>query len=144
MTPHYLAQSLLALLFFLWTPTLALAYSLSTTHHRIDVDPVLAVFSCVLATMAGATTLAIRLNGLTNEEPPRPLVKPWLFCFAHMMGSWLAGTVAFLLGRSQAMEVWASLLVVVLLSFGGAKVVEQMAEKYLAGSRPPQPKGTPT
>uniref|UniRef100_UPI0025F63590 hypothetical protein n=1 Tax=uncultured Xylophilus sp. TaxID=296832 RepID=UPI0025F63590 len=61
-----------------------------------------------------------------------PLPRPLLFCAAHMLGSWLAGTLAFITAQQQVMDVWLGLGLVIVASFIGAKFVEGAAERYLA------------
>ncbi len=54
---------------------------------------------------------------------------------AHMLGSWSAGTAAFLMSQHQNFDVWLALLVVFILSFLGAKGIEMVVEKYLPIAR---------
>lgn len=134
----YLLLTLRWLLVFMWTPAIAAATVITAAKGSspLELDPLLLGISLAITTLAGATSLAIRINASLLENPERPLVRPWLFCLAHMLGSWLAGCLGFIMGRAQAWDVWTSLLVVLVASFMGAKFVEMMAEKYLSVIRP--------
>jgi hypothetical protein len=110
---------------------------------ELSVDPVLVILVCVISTLAGGTSLAIRINNLIMEEDqrardqgsePRPFVRPWLFACAHMGGSWMAGLTGLLLGRANEWGVWTLLLGVLLMSFLGAKAIEMLAERFLSGA----------
>lgn len=124
-----------AMMVMMWLPTGAYAaiVAIDKGATPLVLDPVLIILTAVISTLAGATTLAIRLNAMLNDpegedEKGRPKWRPWPFCIAHMLGSWLAGTTAFLIGRSQSYDVWNSLLLVLLLAFLGAKGVETIAQ----------------
>lgn len=138
MTPTNLVRILMAIIVALWIPTLAAAATIVMSHgsEPLVLDPVLIAFSCLLALMAGGTTLAIRLNMLIAADPEKPLVRPGLFCLAHMGGSLCAGIVGFMIGRQQSWDVWSSLIFVFVMSFGGARIMEALAEKYLGVFRP--------
>ncbi len=135
---RYLLSTIRWLLICMWAPTVAAAAALTATHQKAELDLDLALLgvSMAITTLAGATSLAIRINATLLAEPDKPLVRPWLFCFAHMLGSWLAGCLGFIMGRSQQWDVWTSLLVILIAAFMGAKFVEMMAEKYLPVIRP--------
>lgn len=131
---RYTLQLMKALLALMWGGT-ATAATVALTNPALEVDPVLMLLSAIISTLAGATTLAIRVNNLLLAEDgkaePRPLVRPWLFAIAHMLGSWLTGVAFFLYSRSQSMDVWMTLLVVLVFSFVGAKAIEMLAERIL-------------
>lgn len=131
---RYLLIVLRSMLAFCWAGAAAAAgvIALSTSPTPpLQLDPVLALLSCFTSSLAGATTLAIRVNNLLMAEASKPMVKPWLFALSHMLGSWLAGLAGFLVGRVNIWDPWNSLLIVLLLSFMGAKGLELLAEKYL-------------
>lgn len=135
----YLASILKAVAFFMWTPAAVFAAALYTTggtQSELNVPPVLLIASAFLATLAAATTLCKRVldEYKANDaagQPDKPLVRPWLFAVSHMLGSWLAGAGFFLVGMSQGVNVWMLLAMVLVASFGGAVVVERMAENWL-------------
>ena len=133
-TTRYLLIVLRSMLVFCWGGAAAAAgaIALSTSPMPpLQLDPVLALLSCFTSSLAGATTLAIRVNNLLMGEASKPMVKPWLFALSHMLGSWLAGLAGFLVGRVNGWEPWNALLIVLLMSFVGAKGLELLAEKYL-------------
>lgn len=136
---RYVLSVMRALILLLWTPTIALAGAVVAAVGRqpLVLDWVVVGVSAVLATMAGATALAIRVNNLLLAvQPGEKMVRPWLFAAAHMLGSWSAGTAAFLIGQAQHTEVWTSLLLVLLAAFAGAKFLEMAAERWLPVVRP--------
>ena len=130
-----------ALLVLMWAPVLALAAPVANTSLELvlQVSPALVVIAVMLSSLSGVTALVIRIDRELSAAPDKPLPRPWLFCGAHMLGSWLAGTLAFLLAQQQAMDVWLGLGLVIAASFIGAKFVEGVAERYLARILPTAP-----
>lgn len=128
---RYLLIVLRATLFLCWASTGAAATIVLGQSQPYVLDPVLAMLSCVISTLSGASALAIRVNTLLLADPNKPMTRPWLFAVAHMLGSWLAGLVAFLSGRINHWDTDNVMLTVLVLSFGGAKVVELLVEKFL-------------
>lgn len=137
-----LRASLWALIAFMWAPILALpAFAAApgtgqVVEALIAIPPALVVISLVLSTLAGATALVIRIDRELSAAPDKPLPRPWLFSSAHMLGSWLSGALAFILGQQQQMDVWLALGVVITFSFTGAKSIEWVAERYLTKAVP--------
>lgn len=141
---RYLALTLRALVLVMWTPAVAFAAALAATGAEaspLNVPPALAVATLLLSTLAGATTLAIRVLAELKANPEKPLVKPWLYCLAHMLGSWCAGAFFFIVAMSQQYGVWMLLAMVLLASFVGAKALEVAADRWLPTTLP---KGSPT
>jgi hypothetical protein len=106
----------------------------------------LIALTCVISTLSGATALAWRLNDLMLKEDERvateggerrPFVRPWLFAAAHMSGSWMGGTLAFLMGKGNAWDVWNVLGFVLVMSFLGSKGIEMVAERWLGSVKFP-------
>jgi hypothetical protein len=138
---HYALITFKAILALLWISAAAAAYAGVSAGKASDIvlDPTVTVLTCILSTLAGATALFIRINNmLLSQEAARDagleskkFVRRWLFAIAHMSGSWMAGTLAFLLGHAYAWDVWYGLIAVVLMSFGGATLLEKLAERYL-------------
>lgn len=135
---RYLLHVVRALIMLAWTPAIAFATVVALQPEMPDlvVDWMLVVISVVIATLAGATALFIRINNLLMRTPEQPMVRPWLFAVAHMSGSWSAGIAGFLVGRAQHLDVWTSLLGVLFMSFLGAKALEIAAERWLPVVRP--------
>lgn len=136
----------------LWSGTLVAAYA-AARHAgapELVVDPILVGLAGLVSTLSGATALAWRINDLLLKEDARlaaeggerrPFVRPLLFAFAHMGGSWMAGLLAFAMGRANDWDVWTLLAAVLLASFIGAKFVEAAAERWMAVVRLPGTRG---
>lgn len=136
---QYLTRIIRALVLLMWAPAAAFAATLAATGadaSPLNVPAALIVATLLLSTLAGATTLAQRLVSELREHPDKPLVKPWLYCLAHMLGSWCAGTFFFLMAMSQQAGVWTLLGMVLIASFVGAKALELAAERYLPTAFP--------
>lgn len=145
MMTRYLSATIRCLLLFTWLAAAPCVYALAAvaTADQMDVNipASLLVATFLLSTLAGATTFAIRVVAelktiADSENPSKPLVTPWLFCLSHMCGSWLAGTLFFLFAMQQQAGVWMLLSMVLLASFGGAKVIESAAERWLPTNYP--------
>jgi hypothetical protein len=129
----------------LWTPTVlaATAISLQSNSQPLVLDATLVTISIVITFLAGLTTLFIRINAHLGADPDAKLVRPFLFCSAHLLGSLLAGVAAFLMGLSNGWSSGQTLVAVLLLAFGGAAGLERIVERYLAimpipgGTKPP-------
>lgn len=137
MNINYLRLCLRALVVLLWLPAVAWAGTLISIDGALSVPLSLVVISTMLSTMSGATALLIRIDKELQAAPDKPLPRPWLFCGAHMGGSWLAGTLGFIISRHQAVDVWLAMGMVIVASFLGAKFIEMVAERYLARVLPP-------
>lgn len=139
MSNKYLSFVIKVLVLLLWLPALAFAGIVATApdaHEVLSVPLVVVVVNLVLATLAGGTTLAIRINAQLMSAPDKPLPRPALFCTAHMLGSWLSGTFFFLLSQHQQASVWMGFGIVLLGAFSGAKALEVAVEKYLPMGAP--------
>ncbi len=104
----------------------------------LEVSPVLAFVAWALSTFSGITALLVRVDRELSDAPDKTPPRWAIFCAAHMFGSWLAGTLAFVgLQQQRTVDVWLILGSVILSSFGGAKGVEWLAEKYYKGAALP-------
>jgi hypothetical protein len=131
---QYLIVILRAMVIAMWAPAAAFAAVLAGTGANaspLNVPAALVVATALFSTLAGATTLALRLVSELRADPDKPLVKPWLYCLAHMLGSWCAGAFFFLIAMAQGYGVWTLLASVLLASFVGAKALEMAAERWL-------------
>lgn len=138
-TLRYAVATMRATLALLWASTAAAGTVIlaSDQSPQLVIDTLLLVLTAVVATLAGVTTLAIRVNAKLLEADddgrPKPFVRPWLFAISHMLGSWLAGCAMFILSRMNHWDVWTTLFSVLMLSFLGSKGVEMLAEKWMGG-----------
>lgn len=141
MSKKYFSIMLRVMLALLWVPSLCFAGVVAAVNpggpEVLNVPLVVVIVNVAFSTLAGGTTLAIRVNAELFANPDRPLPRPWLFCVAHMLGSWLAGIFFFLIAQHQQAGLWMGFGWVLLGSFGGAKLLEMAVEKFLPmGPRP--------
>jgi hypothetical protein len=131
MTPVYLSRALRILVVLMWLPMPVWAVTVAATHpfHTIDF-PVLAL-AFGLSTLSGATALVWRIDQELRNAPDGKLPRPWLFATSNILGSWTAGTLAWVAAQSQGAGVWLTLAVVIAISFGGARAIEALAERYI-------------
>ena len=133
----YLTSMLHAVLFFMWTPGLAMAAAVASSQSDIgSVSWVLACVAILLSTLSGITALLYRVERELRAAPDQPLMRPWLLAISHMACSWSAGALAFLIGEAQDMSDWYELAGVIAASFMGATFIQAAAEKWI-GSRMP-------
>ena len=122
----------------IWAPVPAWAASLAVSINDplMNINfPVLALaFS--LATLSGATALIWRLDKELRSSPDGKLPRPWLFAASNIMGSWTAGALAWITSQGQEFSVWQTLAMVILFSFGGARLIELLVEKYISNASP--------
>lgn len=137
-TTRYLRVLSRALLTFIWTPAFAGAALALPSDSPLNVPPIIFLLCCVFSTLSGATTLAMRINKQLDAQPGKPLPRPWLYCGAHMGGSWLAGSLAFFASQTWHVDVWMSFGFVLMASFGGATFIEYAIKKYLPGYPEPR------
>lgn len=132
MNANYLLTVMRCMLLGLWIPTLAIAstITLDKTLEGITWPTLIIVFA--LSTMSGATALLQRIDRELRESKDKTLPRPTLFAAAHMLGSWLAGALAFLICEGQDANDWVELGIIIVASFAGAKFIESISEKYLA------------
>lgn len=130
----YLTRIIQAVVLAMWAPAAAFAAVLAATGAEtspLNVPAALLVATVLFSTLMGATTLAHRLITELRANPDKPLVYPGLYSVAHMLGSWSAGSMCFVVAMSQQAGVWTVLGAVMAGSFGGAKTLEFMAERWL-------------
>ena len=127
---RYVLRVFNVLLVLMWAGVAMAATTtlLTTPEQPIVLDPVLIGLSCVVSTLAGASMLAYTVNQLVVKNPGQPLIKPWLLCTSHMLGSWTMGVVAFIACRIWIQGPWESLLAVLVLSLVGSKGLDMIAE----------------
>jgi len=139
MSIHYSLVVLRCVLLVLWVPTLALAstITLDKTLSGITLPTLIIVFT--LSTMSGLTALLQRVDRELRQSVDKKLPRPTLFAAAHIFGSWLAGTLSFLIAEGGDWNDWLELGFIICASFAGAKFIESISEKYLAQWTPKVP-----
>lgn len=83
-----------------------------------------------ISTLSGVTALTLRIDSELRYAKAKNLPRPVLFVSSHMLGSWLAGILAFALAQHNDFTVWWQIGFVITASFSGAKFVEKMADIY--------------
>lgn len=96
-----------------------------------------ALLLSLLMTLAGVTALLFRISnqvnaGIEGAGPMKPIRSLPLLVGAHMCGSWLAGILAFFSASHFEMPGLMVGFFVPLVSFGGAKSLELMYNKFVA------------
>ncbi|HEY8357052.1 MAG TPA: hypothetical protein VIL30_06280 [Ramlibacter sp.] len=129
------------LVLFLACPSLVMAATMVIEIEKgASVSLLVVLLSMVLSTMSGATALLLRIDReLAAAAPGTPLARPWVFCSAHMLGAWMAGTLAFLMMQRAEVDVYSKLVAVLVASFLGAKFIEMVAERFIG--KTPAPMG---
>lgn len=136
MTTKYVSIIIRLMMLAAWLPSVAFAAMTAAITQEaatlgFNVPLVVLVVNFGFSTLAAITTLAIRINAQLMQAPEKPLPHPWIFCVAHISGSWLAGGFFFVIAQHQQLGLWLGLGTVILGSFGGAKLLEMAVEKYL-------------
>ena len=129
MSLSYLRVAMRCMLIALWMPALAFASSITIdkTLQGITLTTLSVVF--VLSSLSGATALLQRIDRELRESKTDQLLRPALFASAHMLGSWLAGCLAFVMAEAADANDWAELSIIICASFAGAKFIESVSEK---------------
>lgn len=121
--------------------------ALAAMQFAAGLSPALLTgFAWLASSLSGATALLIRIDRQLSAAPGKPLPRPWLFCGAHMAGSWLAGLLGFALAQKADGDIWELFVSVICFSFIGATAIERVAEKYvvsLPGASPAPPENRP-
>ena len=142
---RYIIITIQSLIACLWVPVPVFAGVLLATGANdspLAVPPTLLVATMFLSTLAGATTLAMRIVSelKANAEagnPAKALQHPWWTALSHMLGSWLASSFFFLVCMAQQAGVWMLLATVLIAAFSGAKGLEKVADAFLLSKLPP-------
>ena len=86
---------------------------------------------CAISTLSGVTALTLRVDAELRRVRSKKLPRPILFVSSHMLGSWLAGVLAFAISEHSVFDPWAQISAVIIASFTGAKFVEKISETWL-------------
>jgi uncharacterized membrane protein YfcA len=135
---EYLSRALRILVVLMWLPMPVWAAAIATAHPFDQIDFSVLALAFGLSTLSGATALVWRLDQELRNAPDGKLPRPWLFAASNIFGSWTAGTLAWVAAQGQDAGVWLTLASVIAVSFGGARVLEKVSEKYAEKLSPPQ------
>lgn len=83
-----------------------------------------------ISTLAGITSLVVRLDKEIRSTG-KPITAPVLFAAVNMLGAWTAAVFAFFVAEGTSLGDWTELGLVLIASFGGARVLETAADRYL-------------
>ncbi|CAN5857143.1 hypothetical protein BH11PSE13_BH11PSE13_12050 [soil metagenome] len=138
LTAPHLRKLIWWAILLVWAPFAALPAVAAMAPHAaaaiedpLNIPPVLMGLAMVISSLAGATALLMRIDRELSASPDKPLPRPWIMSTSHMLGAWLAGTFAFIVSRQYNFDVWPTLGMVLGFSFGNAKLLEAVLEKYL-------------
>lgn len=136
MSPNKVIALLKLLILFCWATS---AYAAQPTFDQALSQITLreSILLVVLMTLAGVTALLYRISnhvnaGMDGAKPVAPIRSLPLLVSAHMCGSWLAGICAFFLARHYEMPGLLLAFFVPIVSFGGAKSLELLYNKFVA------------
>lgn len=136
MSPYRLLAVLKVAVLLCWPPAVraaALTFDQAVAQITLRESLLLGV----LMTLAGVTALLFRISSHVNAEmdepaPMLPIRNLPLLAAAHMCGSWLAGVIAYFAAAHLDMPGLLVGVVVPLASFGGAKTLELMYNRFIA------------
>ncbi len=117
------------IIFLLWPITLSAA-ALSVNDPFNSITGMHILIMTAISTLSGVTALTLRIDNELKIQKTANLPRPILFVSSHMLGSWLAGILAFALSQHNEFTVWWQISFVIVASFSGAKFVEKMSELY--------------
>lgn len=132
MNIDYIRITLRCMMLALWLPAIAFASTVTLSQTLSGVTPSALVIVVLLSSLSGATALLQRIDRELRDTNAATLPRPALFACAHMLGSWLAGSLAFILAEGQNVNDWLELGLIICSSFAGAKFIEAVSEKYLS------------
>lgn len=118
----------------LWPISVSAAVITGTTDPFTGITGIQVLVMSIISTLSGLTALTIRLDEALRKLKSKSLPRPTLFVASHMLGSWLAGVLAFAIAQHNAFTIWPQLTIIIAASFMGAKFVEKVSEFY-AGSK---------
>lgn len=128
---QYMVILIRALLVALWVPTAAMAATLTFEQSFDSMSAGFIAMVGFLACLGGVTALLIRIEHELGAAPDARLPRPVLFVAINLMGSLLAGAVAFMGAEGMGLNKWIELMAVTAASFYGARFIERVAEAIL-------------
>lgn len=119
------------LIICLWPITVSAAVVTGSIDPFTGITGLHVLVMSVISTLSGLTALTIRIDSELRKMKNKQLPRPTLFVSSHMLGSWLAGVLAFALAQHNNFGIWSQIAFVVASSFSGAKFVEKVSELYV-------------
>lgn len=117
--------------FLLWPIAVSAAVVVDKYNPFETISGLHVLVMCAISTLSGVTALTLRIDAELKRARTKNLPRPVLFASSHMLGSWLAGVLAFAMANHSAMGVWAQISLVIVASFTGAKFVEKASEIWI-------------
>lgn len=128
------------LLFAVWPTAAYAAVTIMNTLEGLTWAIVGILF--FISTLAGLTSLVYRLDKEVRHSG-KPMVAPLMFAAVNMLGAWTAAVFAFFVAEGTNLGDWTELGLVLVFSFGGARLLERAVDKYidkyLGAGMPPSP-----
>ena len=118
------------IILLLWPVAVSAAALTATSDPFGDISGLHILIMTAISTLSGVTALTLRIDAELRKYNDEHLPRPMLFASSHMLGSWLAGILAFALSQHNSFTVWWQIGFVIVASFSGAKFVEKMSELY--------------
>lgn len=119
-------------IFILWPVTVSAAVVVGTAQNPFEsISGLHILVMCAISTLSGVTALTLRIDAELRKARSKNLPRPILFTSSHMLGSWLAGVLAFAMAQHSAFGVWAQITAIIVASFTGAKFVEKASEIWV-------------
>lgn len=115
-------------LFLLWPTSTYAAVTILNTLEGLTWGIIGILF--FISSLAGITSLVVRLDREIRRTG-KPITAPMLFAAVNMLGAWTAAVFAFFVAEGTSMNDWTELGIILLASFGGARVLEKATDKYL-------------
>lgn len=125
---RYIYHALRVLLLMAWPAAAWAAVTVMNTLEGLTWGIVGVLF--FISSLAGLTSLVVRLDREVRSTG-KPVVAPMLFAAVNMLGAWTAATFAFFVSEGSNFGDWMELGTVLIASFGGARVLEKVTDKYL-------------
>lgn len=125
------SKHLIALKLCVWSmwPVTAWATSITLGSTLTEVPLLAWLMVLILSSVSGTAAL---LNRLKTEDPERPVT----FVISHMVGSLLAGVLAFLAAEAIDTNDLAEALAIGLAAYAGAKLIDAWADRFITTAGP--------
>ena len=139
MTVKFVRECLRAALIFVATTQAVLAATVATlgAGPLVDLQWGMLLMSFIICTLSGVASLLQRISKELGANPGRPLAHPSLFIATNMLGSWVAGLLAYVMGQILHWDVWSALLSMIIASYTGAVFIELVVSSRMPVATPP-------